>query len=355
MQATFNQIALAAVLVLALAACASSSSKPSPTSNANALPSWYLATDGDSPFAYVGVGEGLSKNEAEQAALAEIAGKVSTRVSSSLQSSQSQAEFGGQSSYSSNVERKLRAEVDAIEFNNYNLTHLEQRGGLFYARVSVDRDLLFMNQYRRWQEQDARLSADWRRLNDGDALEQLQLSASIRAQIEDGLALLALLRVIKTSDELDPERASYLARLPVLEAAKDDIYVRFDSKGADLRGLENALAAALSAEQIKVIEQRTAGIAQEQVLQVVIERSARRLELEVSSPDLQDAHFATVDVSLSSYNSAGELLSQHTISTRNISKTSYQAAVDSVKGFEKRLAEVGVINALFASGGESGN
>lgn len=102
-------------------------------------PGWYLVPPKNTTKLLYGVGEGFEPEEAKQAALNDVAGRLRTTIGSKFESA-SEVDLSGASN---SVSQKVAAKVEKTTFNNYNVVQLETvRGGTFVTMVSVDAEKL---------------------------------------------------------------------------------------------------------------------------------------------------------------------------------------------------------------------
>lgn len=140
-------------VVLALTACVGGDVKPLPTAE-KPTPDWFLNPPPDTARQLYGVGEGGGRKDAVQAALVDIASKLSVQVSATFQShlqvTQSNYEYAERTS-----EKQIQSQVANIQLRDYRVERAERLGyGKTVALVALDRQALFEDLRR---QQDAQM------------------------------------------------------------------------------------------------------------------------------------------------------------------------------------------------------
>ncbi|MBM7456971.1 hypothetical protein HNR62_002873 [Oceanisphaera litoralis] len=135
------RLLIAMLLSAGLLGCATTSSN----TPAYSAPDWWLNPPLDSQDALYGSGEGFSLEQARQAALNNIAGKLSTQISSSLSRHSQQVNARS----SDTVDRQVRSYVAQINLSNFERLKTEQLDKRVFVLIKVDRLALI----RRWQEE----------------------------------------------------------------------------------------------------------------------------------------------------------------------------------------------------------
>lgn len=137
---------------LALTACVGQEVKPLSTTE-KPTPDWFLNPPSDTARQLYGVGEGQNRKDAVQAALVDIASKLSVQVSATFQShlqvTQSNYEYAERTS-----EKQIQSQVANIQLRDYRVERAERLGyGKTVALVSLDRQALFEDLRRQQKAQ----------------------------------------------------------------------------------------------------------------------------------------------------------------------------------------------------------
>ncbi|MGE4500497.1 MAG: LPP20 family lipoprotein [Hydrogenovibrio sp.] len=137
----------------ALTGCVGQDVKPLSTTE-KPTPDWFLNPPSDTTRQLYGVGEGRTREEAVQAALVDIAAKLSVQVSATFQSrlqvTQSTYEYAERTS-----EKQIQSQVAKIQLRDYQVERAERLGyGKTVALVGLDRQALFEDLRR---QQDAQM------------------------------------------------------------------------------------------------------------------------------------------------------------------------------------------------------
>ncbi|KUJ73877.1 hypothetical protein AVO42_00180 [Thiomicrospira sp. XS5] len=176
----------------ALTACVGQDVKPLSTTE-KPTPDWFLNPPSDTARQLYGVGEGQNRKDAVQAALVDIASKLSVQVSATfqthLQVTQSNYEYAERTS-----EKQIQSQVAQIQLRDYQVERAERLGyGKTVALVALERQALF-NDLRR--QQDAQMqslqTAETAHQKDGALAKYVFYSRSLDALVEFRQRLLIL-------------------------------------------------------------------------------------------------------------------------------------------------------------------
>jgi len=80
-----------------------------------------------------------------------------------------------------------------------------------------------------------------------------------------------------------------------------------------------------------------------------IKKSAKEQKMTSTSEKLKNAHFAKVAITLTVLNSDNKVLAKNIISVLNISKVSFEDAVNKTEKFEKEIKKQGILNILMGN------
>lgn len=202
---------------LSIPALPSVSSSP-PTPDLAAVPDWALANPTGSAGNEIGIGSGPTLDAATRYALQDVASRLSVSIESELRDVY--RETGGTTTES--LEHVIQTHVTGTQFTGWKRTRSDERNGVFWAEVRIDR----------------------RRLARDSMSELIRVSNDVDLQLESakGSALRRLLALQSTARDRD--RASNLITLiDVL----DDEFDResWEARRADWRAIDEAARRAL--------------------------------------------------------------------------------------------------------------
>lgn len=121
----------------------------------NAFANWWQSPPPDTEFYLYGLGEGHSLALAQQQALADISGKLSTQVSASLDRVTQDTGIA----YNDNVRRQINSEVSKTELSQFQLLKSQQDRNSVIALVQLDRQKLAAIWQQQLVEQQTKLAA----------------------------------------------------------------------------------------------------------------------------------------------------------------------------------------------------
>lgn len=112
---------------------------------------WWQTPPRNTRTHLIGVGSGVDQESALKDALNAIAASLSTEVSSTFEESLSEREVGGSTAVDRISSLRIRQEVGALHFNNYDVVDSHRAGSQIFLRVQVNRQLLREATLQRWQ------------------------------------------------------------------------------------------------------------------------------------------------------------------------------------------------------------
>jgi hypothetical protein len=214
---------LASAIGLGCAAGSSSSSLPSVSSapaspNLATVPDWALSNHTQNDDGEFGIGSGASLDEATRYALQDVASRLSVSVESQLRDVYS--ETNGTTSES--LEHVIETRVTGTRFTGWTRTRSDERHGIFWAEVRIDR----------------------RRLARDSQAELTRVAKDVDLQLESakGSALRRLL-ALQATDQDRERAANLIALVDVLDADFDRM--AWEARRAEWRAIDEAARRAL--------------------------------------------------------------------------------------------------------------
>ncbi len=179
-------------LALAFVGCVSSN-KETP------LPQWYhVAPINTAQFLY-GEGEGTSLEEAKKNALNTMASGLVVSISSTMQTSTKSTTGTSGSSYSKDVSKDVKLEVQKIKFTNAVVKNSEMIGGKFYILMQVNRQELFAQQKGEFDSKDSRADELFSSLEGKAKLDQIHILQDMYPLLKETKAQTIILNAINNT------------------------------------------------------------------------------------------------------------------------------------------------------------
>lgn len=161
------------------------------------LPQWYLVAPTNTALFLYGEGEGNSIEEAKTNALNNMASGLVVSVSSSLQTNtKSLLSNDGKASYSKDVSKNVKVEVQKIKFTNAIVKNSENIDGKFYTLMQVNRQELFTQQKGEFDSKDSRADELYSSLNGKAKLDQIHILQDMYPLLKEAKAQTIVLNAI---------------------------------------------------------------------------------------------------------------------------------------------------------------
>jgi len=149
------------------------------------IPTWYLnAPSNNSIFIY---GEGESKvsvNDAKNNALNTMASKLVVSVDSTISSRTTSSINANGNSYSKDVTKDVKVNVEKIKFTNASTEKSENINDSFFVLMKVNRQELFENKKKEFDIRDSRITAKYNSLEKYGKLEQIHILKTLYPTIK---------------------------------------------------------------------------------------------------------------------------------------------------------------------------
>ncbi|MEA3384215.1 MAG: LPP20 family lipoprotein [Campylobacterota bacterium] len=150
------------------------------------IPSWYLnAPINNSLFIY-GEGKADSIQEAKDNALNSMASKLIVSVGSSVNTVTKTSRDNYGSSYSKDMKKDLKIDVQKVKFTNATVEKSSNIGDSFYILMKVNRQELFDNKKKEFDINDKSITSKFNSLKNYKKLEQVHILQDIYPNIING-------------------------------------------------------------------------------------------------------------------------------------------------------------------------
>jgi len=157
---------------------------------ATALPDWVTTPPADTMMYIWGVGEGSNLERAEKDALKNIAGKLSTSISSQSESRATSRDRQVSRYFNENVQTRIRD----IQLYDYRTTESVPHKGGFYTLVQMKRQSFIRNTQLKLEQTNAGLRSAAKDADRGSALKRALGYRALLPQIDEAVALALVLQ-----------------------------------------------------------------------------------------------------------------------------------------------------------------
>jgi hypothetical protein len=333
-----------ASIALILSACAPnmnmlSQPKTPPASNSavGVMPDWILNPLRSNAQKYYAIGEGKTQEEAKISALNQIASEISVSISSSLEVNKKAT----QNSYTKDVQSTVNATVEQINFTSATIEKNHFLNNRFYSLVSVNRSALFNASKSDLDKKMTEVDALWKFVQKDGVFELLVQEQKLSKLISETLVLSSLVKSINASFDEKPYDTKLNGIANSMRNQKSNMAVVVSSSNANVYA--DVLKNSLAANGIKIVNSQALN---SKMLKISISKSATQRFVKTTSAALKDATFANVDIYIKTQNHLNKTVAQNVVKVTNISKTSYNDAVNNSSKFQNVLDEEGLLFVL---------
>lgn len=325
------------IIIASLIVGCGGGAKPAPTT----LPSWYLNPNASNPIFYYGVGEGSSKAEAKVNALAQVGGKISVSVSSSMDISTTT----NNDDYNEKIQSNTKSSIEKIKFTGVTVIENAMSGGKFYTYLKVDRGVLFKAQNKAMQDKYNKVNSLWKHAKNSNIFAVIKNKSAINSGVDAVMSALPILKAINA----EFNEAKYKKVLSDISEqtrnanSKAMVYVTHK----DSLGYQEVVKKYISSYGMTLVDNPKEVKNKSNLLMVEVSKTAKPKKVKTSDPRLRGASFADVVVTLTTRDSSKKVMAQNRIKVVNISKEGYKAAVVKTPKFEREIKRRGIVNILF--------
>lgn len=179
------------------------------TSGVAQLPDWVLNPPGDTATTIYGVGEGAALRTARDDALAVIAGKLETRVTSDVLT-ETRLENGREESRTSN---RVRTTTEALELSEYQTENSAQVARRLFVLLSIKRQALVTSILNDLGRLDSEIEARLTGTGNSSKLKRLYRLTLAKALISEALDKTLLVQSVSQNTTLKQERVAHYQSL----------------------------------------------------------------------------------------------------------------------------------------------
>lgn len=314
--------------LLALSAC--NSLLPVRESVPPAPPAWALAPPADSAEWLWGVGEGPDADSARRAALKDVAARLRTRVSASLDS-QTRVDNGR---VSQQIQSRVTEDVARTEFSQYTVDKTARAGNTAHALVRVDRAAFLRDARTRLEPLDRQAREARDTLDKATPLERLLSLQRLQPALTQATSLAYLLQGADPAGKAPPALALYLELQQRAARAPDDVSFHIVTNAAD-QDIARALTAYINEQGARVGAQAADRAA---TLQITCEQTRETV---------YGNHMARLGVTLAVRDERGRAVASRQYTVSGASRLDYHRARQAaVQNLDKALRASGLAAAL---------
>jgi hypothetical protein len=321
---------LAATTALLLGGCVGGLS---PQKEKVEIPSWYINAPANNMVFIYGEGEARTLNEAKDNALNSMASKLVVSVGSSIQSVTKTSRDDSGSSYSKDVTKDLKIDVQKIKFTNAVVDKSENIKDNFYILMKVDRDELFTNRKTEFDLNDKRVTEQFNSLNNYAKLEQIHILQDIYPMVIDGKKQAVILNAINNDFDYGVFIKKYDSYIDAIANLKNDSSITVTTNSSE-KYFADGLIDMLNQQKYKISNSTNGDI-------------TISINNKIKYSMAKGWNIAKVATTLSVM-SNNKIVSNKTISTVGRSSTSKESALeDASKSFLKKIEEETLDKVIF--------
>ena len=142
-------------------------------------PSWYINSPSNNSIFIYGVGSGYDLDEAKHNALNNLSARLIVSIKSSIETKKvSSGDY-----YNKEINQNIKIDTQKIKFNNVKVEKSVKRGDRYFVLVKVDREKLYNNRLKEFQNYDNEIKLNLQNLNKKNILEQIILLNNLKPKI----------------------------------------------------------------------------------------------------------------------------------------------------------------------------
>ena len=322
-----KSISITILILLTLQACMPNQKEVKTPS----FPDWVLTPAKDTSETIYGIGSGFSYNEAKEAALRDISGKLITEISS-----QSRSEV---SLYNSSVSRSANTSINTrtidTQLSDYKVVNSEQIGNEIFIQLSMSRSGFIKSTSSRLKELDDKIKHSLNNASKKTKLQQFIATQDLLPAIEKARSLVLLLQAAGSKLNADKHLNYYN---DAINSSDDLLYgVRFNvSSNRSLHGFAKHLVTLLHNENI------SASMSKAGNADVYIHVSG-----DVKKSFLFSQHMAQLRAHIKISDNKNRVISVREYESSGSSVTDPDAAsISAIKKMSSQFKDKGILNAL---------
>lgn len=312
----------------------------SPKVSSSDMPDWYLNKPMSNSLYYYGVGEATTKEGARAAALAQIGGEISTKVSHSLDMTLSEHN----DDITSDTKIQTKTSIENMKFTGVTVNENAYVNGKFYSYVQVDRDTLFADQKRDFDTKYNKLTSFYASAKNRNVFSLIKNKEKINASVNELRGKLTILKTIKP-DFNQKKYSNVLTNISndTRDASSNAMVYVTTSNASPFKAVVKQY---ISSYGMTLVNSPKSVKNKKNLLKVKVSKTSKKKNVKTSDPRLKGASFADVVVTLTTKDYSGKVIAQNRVQVVNISKDGYKAASIKTQKFEREIKRRGIVNIL---------
>ena len=306
----------------------------SPSKQDVQIPSWYLNAPSNNGTYIYGEGEGDSIKDAKNNALNSMASKLVVSVGSSIQTTTKATRGTSGSSYSKDITKDLKVDVQKIKFTNAKVEKSDKIANDFYILMKVNRIELFNNKKKEFDINDQRVTDQFNSLNNYKKLEQIHILQDMYPKVIAGKTKAVVLNAINNNFDQGVYIKKYDSYIDAIYDLKNDSTIKIKTNSKE-KYFADGLIDMLNQQQYKISNSENSDI-------------LIKINNKIKYSIARGWNIAKVATTLSVI-SNNKIVSNKTISTLGRSSTSKESALeDASKSFLKQIKKETLDKVIFS-------
>jgi hypothetical protein len=223
-------------------------------SKQTSVPSWYINAPANNSAYLYGIGEAYTLEDAKNNALNDMASRLAVSVKSATQSVTKTSTNGLSSSYSKDVTKSLKVDVEKIKFTNAIIEKNALIGKTYYLLMKVDRKKLFKNKKQAFLLNDKRLDAKYSTLKNFSKLEQIKILQSMYSDLIKNKKLAIIINAINNNFDYTKYIAKYDKYIDQISNIKNNLSIKVITNNKE-KYFANSLIDLLNQANYKISDQ----------------------------------------------------------------------------------------------------
>ena len=192
----------------------------------SSIPNWYLNAPQNSSKYIYGTGESNSVDNAKNEALNNMSARLVTSVGSSLKATTKSSSDG---TYSKDVSKQLKVEVQKIRFTNATIEKNAVVGNNFYVLAKVDRIELFNTKKKDFNLLNTRIDTRYKQLKNMPKLEKINGLSQLYPSLIKAKKLSFVMYAINNSFDYGSYHKKYDSMIDEINSLKDNLTISVSS------------------------------------------------------------------------------------------------------------------------------
>ncbi|WP_440903092.1 hypothetical protein ACMZOO_09260 [Catenovulum sp. SX2] len=290
----------------------------------------------DSYQYYYAVAQGYSEEVAKNRALGEVANRISVSIRAQLTDQQTKSFQNDQSIVTGSIESKVSATSKQIDFTQVQVVKKSTTAnGDIQVLIKVDRQALYDNQFRQFNELNSKISREAERALTAEIFYKLKVANQISALIDKAKEKLVIVKAINPDVDDTAYYNQYTNYQNDFAQASENAVIGF-KYDANSKSLVELLKKYLSQDNFKLGQQNA---------NVIIEVStdAKERSIKTSDASLKNLTFVERATIFKVKSANGNVISSHVVKTKASSSQGFDDAVQQIKAYDKMIREQGAL------------